>query len=132
MYTKAKVLEAQKQSKDAKQRQSAYSLVTHVLYNNILNRKHIVIRMAVSLKYDLLCILLKDTIWGQGSTSGMGHLLSMLEALVEFPLREKRRLRSKGQVINAAVTEPGSISGKPLYFQSNHLSKRSDCPVHQQ
>lgn len=49
----------------------------------------------------------------------MGHLLSMLEALVEFPLREKRRLRSKGQVIKAAITEPGSISEKPLYFQSN-------------
>ena len=88
-------------------------------------------RTAVSLKYDLMSILLKYSSWGQGGTSGMGHLLSMLEALVEFPLREKR-LRSKGEVINAAITEPGSTSGKLLYFQSNHLSKRSDCPVHQQ
>lgn len=33
--------------------------------------------MAVSLKYDLMRILLKYTSWGQGGTSGMGHLLSM-------------------------------------------------------
>ena len=75
--------------------------------------------MAVSLKYDLMRILLKSTSWGQGGTSGMGHSLSMLEALVEFPLRKKGRLKSKGQVINAAITKPGSNSGKPLYFQSN-------------
>lgn len=53
---------------------SAYSVVTHFLYNNILNRKYTVIRMAVSLKYDLMRILLKYTIWGQGGTSGGGAL----------------------------------------------------------
>lgn len=57
---------------------SAYSLVTHFLCSTILNT---VIRMAVSLKYDLMHILLKDTIWSQGGTSGAGHLLSMLRAL---------------------------------------------------